>query len=96
MTVTEGAAKIEEVADKWTESQSTESIYAVVLRAANKLSDDPIFNLAAYMKYSFGACLSGEGDGDWIHSAKEVSKLLSSSTFREHNAPYVGSPSWKE
>ena len=96
MTVTEGAARIEEVADKWTDSQSTESIYAVILRAAKKLSDDPIFNLAAYMKYSFGACLSGEQDNDWIHSAKEVNKLLSGSAFQKRHVPYAGSPSWKE
>lgn len=70
-TVTGGAALIEETANNWV-GRGKGSIFAATTRRAKKLSNDPIFNAAAYMKYSFGPCLSGEQDEDWLESAKWI------------------------
>jgi hypothetical protein len=75
MTVTEGAAIIDAVGDSWIGSKSKLSIYTVTRRAANKLSKNRIFNLAAYLKYDF-SYLEGVNDFDWIQTAKEAQKIL--------------------
>lgn len=74
MTVTEGAAIINAIADEWMDGKTKLSIYTITRRAANKLSKNPVFNLAAFMKYSF--VLSGETDKSWLESAKEAQKIL--------------------
>ena len=69
MTVTEAAAILSQKADEW---NGKGSIYNVIWKAVRKLSNDRVFNLAAYMKYSYGPCLHGEADEDWIDEAREV------------------------
>lgn len=45
---------------------------------ARTLSDDSRFNLAAYLKYSFGVLCSGMTDEDWILEADTVLEVINS------------------
>jgi len=74
-TVTEAAKEIEKIADDWIVSKSRLSITTVTTGAARQQSKDPIFNLAAFLKYNFPN-LSGESDGDWIDTANQIKKIL--------------------
>lgn len=83
ISVTSAAKKIGQIASDWVLSNSTESIANVTIKAAKKLSNDPIFNLAAFMKYNFGPCISSESDSDWLDSAKQISQFFE---YRRKNA----------
>jgi hypothetical protein len=72
-TVTEGAALIAQEVDKHV---GTGRINGRVNRAARKQSKDVVFNLACWLKYSMGACLSGEEDIDWMISARDILKVV--------------------
>ena len=76
LTVTAGAEIINQIGEEWTGSTSKDDISVVTIRAAKKLSKDNLFNLAAYLRYNFGPCLSGETDSDWLFTAKEISKFF--------------------
>jgi hypothetical protein len=76
MTVSEGAAIIEGRLLEWVHADSCFSANVVSLRAARKLSPDPVFNLAAFMKYSYGSTLSNLSDSDWIEEAQQAQKIL--------------------
>lgn len=76
LTVTEAGAIIDEAMEKWTSAPLKESASALTRRQAKRMSKDPIFNAAAWMKYNFGSALSGETDQDWIRSAQDLRKIL--------------------
>jgi hypothetical protein len=72
----EGVALIDNAGNEWIGSNSRLSIHTVIRRAANKFSDDPVANLAAYLKYCFGGLYPGEEDSGWLVTAKEAQKIL--------------------
>ena len=77
LTVSEAAGTLDQSADGWlNDSRTTESITSAVIRASKKLSKDPIFNLAAYMRWNYGGCLRGETDADWLENAKNIRKFF--------------------
>lgn len=73
-TLTEAAANINEVSESWDGKQS---IDVVIVRAAKRQSDDPVFNAAAWMKFNFGPRYYGEEDKDWIRTVKDILKINS-------------------
>ena len=73
MTLEEGVTKIEEKVINWNEKGS---IYTLTVNAARKLSKDPIFNLAVWMKYCYGPLYTGENEEDWVQSAKDAVRIL--------------------
>lgn len=76
LTVSEAAKKIQTAANKWMgDGKTTKSCSQVTIAAAKKLSNDPIFNTAAYMKYNFPS-MFGVTDSDWIENAEELRTLL--------------------
>ena len=76
LSISDGAIQIESVADEWTDGNGKESIFTVTRRAARKLSKDPVFNAAAYLKYCYGSLYSGEEDSGWIETIKDVIAIL--------------------
>jgi hypothetical protein len=77
MTVAEGAILIDLAGTEWTSGKKYQSLSlnALTRRVANRLSNDPIFNLAAYFKYTFPS-MDGVDDDEWIEIAKETQKIL--------------------
>ncbi len=75
LTVTAGAAIIDQKADQW-QRNGRGSLSALIVREANKLSNDPVFNAAAWMRYSCGASLDGETDADWLQSARDLQRIF--------------------
>ncbi len=75
LTVTAGAAIIDQKADQWQET-GRGSIYTLTVRTAGRLSNDPVFNAAAWMRYAFGPCLDGETDSGWLQSARDLQRIF--------------------
>lgn len=76
MTITEAANLLREVTDQWCGSGSPQSLDELLLEAARNLSPDPIFNLAAFLRFNSGDELSGMSDIEMIQEATLISRIL--------------------
>ena len=68
--------ELERVSDEWMNSNGTRSLDTVLRRALKRIKTTPEMRLAIYLKLSYGGLYHGEEKADWIHSAKEISKIL--------------------
>lgn len=75
-SVADGAEIINrKVEDVWMTSEGFD-IMGFTAQEARELSTDEVYNAASWLKYSFGPCLRGESDGDWLESAKTLQTIL--------------------
>ena len=74
----ESAENITRVMDMWEDGwdATSENPANVSVRAARRQSDEPIFNLAAWLKYNFGDVLTGEENSDWLRHAESIAAIL--------------------
>lgn len=70
--ITEAGLILDQHVEEW---NGNGSLSSRMVRRARRLSKNPVFNIAAWMKYNFGGCLAGETDADWLQSAKDVLKI---------------------
>jgi len=75
LTVTEAAWLIETMS---LYNEGAEDIEYAIRNFTKGLSNDPVFNVAAWMKYNFGPCLYGEDDDSWIELSKELNQIYNS------------------
>lgn len=70
------AAKLDQVSADWVDSDTEISLEAVLRGRLKKIETTPEVRLAIYMKYSFGACLHGTTNKEWIETAQNMIKIL--------------------
>jgi hypothetical protein len=69
LDISGGAAVIQQAADR------AELSHIASVKAAKKLSDDPSFNLAAFLKYDLPS-MDGMEDNDWVYLVKDIQTIL--------------------
>lgn len=76
-TLTEAANQIQRVTFELIGTvRSDKAFYLGIARAAKQVSKNPVFNVAAYLKFNFGSNLSGMTNQDWLDTAKTLIRIL--------------------
>jgi hypothetical protein len=79
----ESCALLNTVGEEWIGSGSNVRLETLVRRTLKKISNDPHFNLAVYLKYNFGHLCTGEDNESWLETAKNISKILGEKNVRK-------------
>lgn len=72
MTVDEGVEILQEKVEEWISSNTGDSIDDLVVKHVKELSEDRLFQLVIWLKFSFGHLLTGEVYDDWVKSARSI------------------------